>query len=100
MKKIALTCMAVIISAAVANAFPETSSFNTTQMQQIQSLQYNTRGDYDNVQNFKQRKQERLEREKKIQERQQKLEQRAAQPVTAPNVQFVNENGILKIEKQ
>ena len=100
MKKIALTFTAVILSAAVANAFPETSSFNTTQMQQIQHLQYTQSGEYDNVQNFKERKQVRQERSKKLEERQQKLEQRASQPVATPNVQFVNDNGVLKIERQ
>ena len=53
MKKIVLTFTAIVLSAAIANAFPETSSFNTMEMQQIQHLQYNTRNDYDNVQNFK-----------------------------------------------
>lgn len=100
MKKIALTFMAVLISAAIANAFPETSSFNTTEMQRIQNLQYNTRNDYDNVSNFRQRKEERQKKAKQIQERQQQLEQRAAQPAVSPNVQFVNQNGVLKIERQ
>lgn len=77
MKKTALFLSAMILSTGIACAFPETSSFNTAEMQRIQNLQYNTRNDYDNVSNFKQRKQERQEKAKQIEERQKRLEQRA-----------------------
>lgn len=99
MKKIVLTFSAIILSAGIACAFPETSSFNNAEMQRLQNLQYNTRGDYDNISNFKERKQEREERAKQIEERQKRLEQRAEQMAT-PNAQFINENGTIKIQKQ
>lgn len=99
MKKIALMFSAIILSAGIACAFPETSSFNTQDMQYLQNFQFNTRNDYDNVSNFKERKQEREERAKQIEERQKHLEQRAEQ-MAAPNAQFVNDNGTIKIQKQ
>lgn len=99
MKKTALVFSAIILSAGIACAFPETSSFNNAEMQRLQSLQYNTRGDYDNVSNFKERKQQRQEQARRIEERQKRLEQRAEQQ-TAPNVQFVNDNGTIKIQNQ
>lgn len=99
MKKTALILSAIILSAGVALAFPETSSFNTQEMQRIQNFQYNTRNDYDNVSNFNTRKKERQEKAKQLEERQKKLEQRAQQPINS-NAQFVNENGVLKIERQ
>ena len=99
MKKIVLTFTAIVLSAAIANAFPETSSFNTLEMQQIQHLQYNTRNDYDNVQNFKERKEEREQRAKMIEERQKRLEERAEQPLPT-NSQFVNDNGTIRIENK
>ncbi len=97
MKKTALILSAMILSAGIACAFPETSSFNNAEMQRLQSLQYNTRGDYDNVSNFKQRKEERQERAKQIEERQKRLEQRAEQPIQS-NAQFVNDNGTIRIQ--
>lgn len=99
MKKTALILSAIILSAGVALAFPETSSFNTQEMQRIQNFQYNTRNDYDNVSNFKARKKDRQEKAKQLEERQKNLEQRAQQSVS-PNAQFVNENGVLKIERR
>lgn len=99
MKKTVLVLSAIILSAGIACAFPETSSFNNAEMQRLQSLQYNTRGDYDNVSNFKERKQQRQERAKQIEERQKRLEQRAEQPVST-NAQFVNENGTIKIQNK
>ncbi len=99
MKKTVLVLSAIILSAGIASAFPETSSFNTSEMQRLQNLQLNTRNDYDNVNNFKERKQERQERAKQLEQRQKQLEKRVEQMAT-PNAEFVNENGVIKIQNR
>ena len=98
MKNLTLILTAIILSAGIACAFPETSSFNNHEMQQIQNLQRFKQGSYNEFKDFKQQQKENQERIKRDIERQKRLEQRAEQ--TNTNAKFINDTGVIKIENQ
>jgi len=96
MNKITLTVFALMLSAGLAFAFPETSSMNNENMQTLQNLDRFKTGNYNEFKSFKKQQKENQERIKKDIERQQQLEQRAEQAPT--HSKFVNDNGVIRIE--
>ena len=67
-------------------------------MQQIQHLQTFQKGSINEFRDFKKQQIENQERVKRDIERQERIEKRIQQ--TTPNAQFVNDNGVIKIENQ
>ena len=96
MKKTLGIIAILTLCTCVANAFPETSSFNNREMQQIQHLQTFQKGSINEFRDFKQQQIENQERIKRDIERQQRHEERVQQ--TTPKSQFVNDNGVIRIE--
>ncbi len=117
MRKISLIFAAVVLSAGIANANPfaggagltpeainvmRDAQMNTQRsfydVQQLQNKSEARKGSYNEFKDFKQQQKENQERIQRDIERQKRLEQRAQQ--ATPNVQFVNDNGVIKIQNQ
>ena len=60
MNKFLSVLTVLIISTGIAHAFPETSSFNNREMQQIQNLQSFQKGSFNEFKDFKQQQKENL----------------------------------------
>lgn len=116
MKKMALIFAAFVVSSAIANADPFNGAGITPEainvmrdaqmnaqrsfydVQQLQNKSESRKGSYSEFKDFKQQQKENQERIKKDIERQKYLEQKAEQ--TAPRAEFVNDNGVIKIQNQ
>ena len=98
MKKILTVIMALGVCLSAAYAFPETSSSNTESMYQLQNLDRFKDPSMTDFNNYTTKRKKRQEQMQQIEERQEQLEERAEN--TPANVQFVNENGVLKIERK
>ena len=99
MKKILTVMIALGVSVCVANAFPETSSSNTATMQQLQNLDRFKDPGVTDFKNYRTNREKRKEEAQKVEQRREYLEQRA-RTIQSQDVQFVNENGVIKIERR
>lgn len=100
MKKILLAFIALGVSISTVYAFPETSSANTEQMYQLQNLDRFKDPSMTDFKNYRAKREQRKQQVKRAEERREYLEQRATTINNAANVQFVNENGVIKIERK
>lgn len=86
------------IDPGAINAIQNASGRSFYDVQQLQNKAESTKGSYSEFKDFKQQQQERQEQVKREMERQKRLEERVEQ--VTPQAQFVNDNGVIRIENQ